>query len=95
MARKIRVKYTKEFKTDAVNLVLNQGYKLVDAAERLGVSTSALGKWVRSAKVASLGQGLSFSEHEKILALEKENRQLKMERDILKKAAAFFAKEQL
>ena len=95
MNRKPRQTYTAEFREDAVSLVLDQGYKIIDAANRLGVSKSALGKWVQSKKDETNNQGLSFSEREQLLALQKENKELKMEREILKKAAAFFAKEQL
>lgn len=95
MSRKPRQSYTSEFKEDAVSLVLKQGYKLRDAAERLGISSSALGKWVQAKKNASVDTGLSFSEREELLVLRKENKRLLQEREILKKAAAFFAKEQL
>lgn len=95
MNRKPRQTYTAEFREDAVSLVLDQGYKIIDAANRLGVSKSALGKWVQSKKYETNNQGLSFTERDQLLALQKENKELKMEREILKKAAAFFAREQL
>lgn len=95
MSRKIRQKYTSEFKEDAVSLVLEQGYQLKDAAERLGVSKSALGKWVQAKKSALTDTGLSFSEREELIRLRKALKEAQMERDILKKATAFFAKEQL
>ena len=90
MTRKIRRKYSSSFKSDAVSLVLEQGYTVDEAATRLDVSSSALGKWVRLKK-AEKADGLSFDEREELIALRKETKRLKMERDILKKAAVFFA----
>ena len=95
MSRKLRQRYTKEFKEDAVCLVLDQGYKVKEAAERLGVSVSALGKWVQAKQAERSGTGVSLSEREELIRLRKELKEAQMERDILKKAAAFFAKEQL
>lgn len=92
--------FSLEFKKDAVQLVLSQGYSIREASESLGVSVSALRKWVNMEKGSDKkrlhpcdGQ-LSLSEHEELLRLRKENIKLKMEREILKKAAAFFAQEQ-
>jgi len=95
MSRKVRTIYNAEFKDDAVKLVINQGYKIEEAADRLGVSKSALGKWVRSKKIEKSDSGLSFSEREELVQLRKALKRAEMERDILKKAAAFFAQDQL
>lgn len=92
MTRKIRRKFTPSFKDDAVKLVLEQNYTIDEAAVRLDVSRSALGKWVR-AKKAEKNDGLSFSEKEALIQLRKETKRLRMERDILKKAAVFFASD--
>ena len=93
--------YSLEFKQDAVSLVLSKGYGIPEAASNLGVSASALRKWVQAEKGGSIGsnkalsgKSLSLLEHEELLRLRKENTKLKMEREILKKAAAFFAQEQ-
>lgn len=90
--------FSLEFKQDAVQLVLSKGYSIPEAAGSLGVSASALRKWVNmeksSDKVRSASGQLNLSEHEELLRLRKENIKLKMEREILKKAAAFFAQEQ-
>jgi transposase len=86
--------YSLEFKQDAVQLVLSKGYSISEAAISLGISASGLRKWVASEKGPSNGNKLSLSEHEELLRLRKENTKLKMEREILKKAAAFFAQEQ-
>lgn len=90
MNRKVRKKYTASFKDDAVKLVLEHSYTIEDAAQRLDVSKSALGKWVRTKK-AEKDEGFSFSEREELTNLRKEAKRLRMERDILKKAAVFFA----
>ena len=93
--------FSLEFKQDAAQLILSKGYSYTDAAASLGISISALRKWVK----AEQGQGqdksdnnlstskLSLSEREELLRLRKENARLKMEREILKKASAFFAQE--
>jgi transposase len=95
--KKTRRQYTKEFKLDAVRLVTEQGYKRCEAARNLGVDHGTLGRWVReyddSDQAAFRGNGKLTEEQAELRRLREENRRLKMERDILKKAAAFFAKE--
>jgi len=92
-----RPKYTKEFREDAVKLVTEQGYSSNEAGRRLGVSQSNISRWVREYRKDQEDMadgGVTRKELEdKIRRLEKENRRLEMEREILKKAAAFFAKE--
>jgi transposase len=94
-----RKKFAKEFKESAVKLVLEQGVSIPQAAAELGVSLSALGKWVSQSRAkggsAFPGSGHLSPEEQKIKDLEKKVRLLEMERDILKKATAFFAKESL
>jgi transposase len=89
--------YTPEFKMDAVRLVTEQGYKATEAARNLGIHPSVLNRWKQQLasddKKAFPGKGRLTPEKEELQRLRKENQQLKMERDILKKAAAFFAKE--
>lgn len=96
--------YTLEFKQDAAKLVIEQGYTTAEASKSLGVSLSALRRWVNSERkgciksnqgqsVATTKVSLNLSEHEELLRLRKENAKLKMEREILKKASAFFAQE--
>jgi transposase len=90
-----RRKFTREFKLSAVQLVNQQGYSVVDAARSLGVDPNCVrgwvGKYASEAGVAPSGEGAVQAE---LRRLRKENARLLMERDILKKAAAFFAKEQ-
>jgi transposase len=88
-------KFTREFKVSAVKLVNEQGYSPAEAARSLGVDPNSVRGWVAkfSAEVglAPSGEGAMAAE---LRQLRKENARLRMEREILKKAAAFFAKEQ-
>lgn len=94
-----RPKYGLEFKQDATQLVLEKGYSQQQAADHLGISVSALGRWVRAERKPSANEsaakksGLNLGDHDELIRLRKENEQLRMEREILKKAAVFFAKE--
>jgi transposase len=87
-------RFTDEFKEEAVKQVTERGYKVSEVSERLGVSTYSLYKWLKQARG---NNGRHGKDHAK--ALQKENLRLKSElkrveeeRDILKKAAAYFAK---
>jgi len=92
-----RKKYTREFKQDAVRLVIEQGYNQSEAARNLGIDRGMLARWVKEfqedEREAFRGNGKLTTEEEELRRLREENRRLKMERDILKKATAFFAKE--
>jgi transposase len=92
-----RRQYTAEFKKEAVNLVTNQGYTLTEAAKSLGIRSQMLGRWRREQSQkpqgAFPGTGHRSTEIEELNRLREENRRLRMEKEILKKAAAFFAKE--
>jgi len=92
-----RTKFTKEFKADAINLVLEQGYSCSEVGRRLGIHSSNVSRWVREFRhdqedIAEGGVTRRELEEEN-RRLRKENKRLAMEREILKKAAAFFAKE--
>lgn len=102
MNNKKRASFTLAFKQDASKLILEQHYTYPQASKSLGVSESALRRWVDAErggiKAGPTSSGLvktplSLSEHDELLRLRKENIRLKMEREILKKAAVFFAKE--
>ena len=84
--------YPPEFKQEAVNLVLEQDYTVPEAAKSLGITTTLLYKWKAKIETERSGEGLSKDEREELLKLRKENRTLRMEKEILKKASAFFAK---
>ena len=89
--------FTAEFKAEAVRLVNGSEKPLTQVAKDIGVSESALGKWKRQAAVDESGGlcgALTSDERAEMARLRRENRQVKMERDFLKKAAAFFAREQ-
>jgi transposase len=89
--------FTREFKVEAVKLVRDRGVTVPQAARDLGLHENVLRKWVKDLAVdpaqAFPGHGQMKPEQAEIAALRKEVAKLKMERDILKKAAAFFAKE--
>jgi len=94
--RRKRREFTPEFKAGAVKLVLEEGKTTSQVAQDLDLTESALRIWVQQAK-ADRGEGkpgaLMTAEREELSQLRKRVRQLEMERDILKNAAAFFAKE--
>jgi len=96
-ARRTRRNYTKEFKADAVSLVVEQGYSSAEVGRRLGVSENNVNRWVRQYrdKYESVStDDLTREQLEtELKRLRKENKRLEMEREILKKAAAFFANE--
>ena len=86
-----RPTYTKEFKAEAVRLVL-AGRSIREVAADLGISWGALARWAKQAREEAKSD-LPSTEREELERLRKEVEQLRLERDILKKAAAFFAKE--
>ncbi len=93
MSRKRR-KFTKEFKLETVKLIKEGPRSIGQVAQDLDLTESAVRNWVRQYEVdGGARDGVSTVEREELRRLRAENRQLKMERDILKKAAAFFAKE--
>lgn len=92
-----RRKFSEEFKREAVALVLEHGYSCEAAGRSLGVRGGLVGRWKREiedkAGEAFPGKGKRSGEQQRIHELEAENRRLRMEKDILKKATVFFAKE--
>jgi transposase len=96
MERVPRGVYTKEFKEEAVKLVTEAGLSIPEAARRLSVGKSTIEYWIRKARNGGLSsQAKATAEEMEINRLRRENAELRMERDILKKAAAYFAKESL
>ena len=97
MTEKKRRQYSAEFKKEAVGLVTNQGYSVAEAAKNLGIYVGILNRWrreqLKAPQNAFPGTRHRSPEVEELERLREENRRLKMEREILKKAAAFFAKE--
>jgi transposase len=94
--RRPRRQFTEEFKAGAVRLVLDEGKTVGAVARELDLTASALADWVRKAQAdRTKGRtGLTGVEREELTRLRKEVRELRMEREVLKKAAAFFAKDQ-
>ena len=92
-----RKRYSKEFKLDAISLVLDQEYSRAEAAKSLGIDSRMLGRWVKEHQTddgqAFRGNGKLTAEQEQIRKLKAQVKRLEMERDILKKATAFFAAE--
>ena len=91
---KTRPPYTEEFRREAVALIRSGQRKLPEASKSLGISEQTLRNWLQRAEVdAGQAEGVTSEEREELRRLRRENRVLREEREILKKAAAFFAKE--
>lgn len=86
-----KARYTEEFKKEAVKLVLEKNYTRAQACRSLGMSTSTFAEWMKRYRgdISVSGE----TDGMRLARLEQENKRLRMERDILKKAATFFAKE--
>jgi len=97
MKPKKRKNYTKQFKLDTVKLIIEEKYSASEVSRNLGIGNGTVQRWVREYKSqqadAFTGNGRMSPEQEKIKKLEAEVKRLKMEREILKKATAFFVKE--
>lgn len=91
---KQKTRYTKEFKQEAVKLVKEQGYTQAQAAKNLGVEAKNLSRWIKETSHAGVPHKIRLTaEQEELGQLRKEVKRLRMEREVLKKAAAFFANE--
>ena len=92
-----RKTYSKEFKLDAIALVNEQNYSQAEAARNLGINPNMLGRWIKEADnedgQAFRGNGKLTPEQEEIRQLKAQVKRLEMEREVLKKATVFFAKE--
>ncbi len=94
-SRRPRRRFDEDFKAQAVRLVLDEGQTIASVARHLDLTETALREWVKRARAdRTHGKtGLTTAEREELARLRKENRVLREEREILKKAAAFFANE--
>lgn len=94
MGRRAKRSFTAEFKAEAVRIARERG-SVGRAAEELGLTETSLREWVKRAEEGVLAKGgsLELSEQEELKRLRREVKTLRMEREFLKKAAAFFAKE--
>jgi transposase len=93
-----RKNYSKEFKLDAISLVLEQGYTRIEAARSLEINTNMLGRWIKEHQTdddgqAFRGNGKLSPEQEEIRKLKAQVKQLELEKKILKEATVFLAKE--
>jgi transposase len=94
MTARLRRSFTPEFKAHTVELVRTSGKSVGEVCRDLDLTETAVRRWVAQADVdAGRRDGLTIAEREELSRLRRENRVLRDERDILKKAAAFFAKE--
>ena len=95
--RRPRRRFDDDFKAQAVRLVLDDGKSVGSVARDLDLTATSLAEWVKRARAdRTHGKtGVATAEREELARLRKENRELRTEREILKKAAAFFAKDQL
>ena len=94
MTARLRRSFTPEFKAQTVELVRTSGKSVGEICRDLDLTETAVRRWVAQADVdAGRRDGLTTAEREELTRLRRENRVLRDERDILKKAAAFFAKE--
>jgi len=97
MSQRTRTTYTQEFKREAVGLILQQNYSIAEASRNLGISYNMLSRWKNESHKSGLDafprKGHKTPEQAELARLKSENKRLRMERDILKKATAFFAKE--
>jgi transposase len=93
-ASRVRRSFTEEFKADAVAMVLDDDRRIIDVAQSLGIGEGTLGNWVRLEKIERGERaGLTRDDRAELAELRKENARLRMERDLLKRATAFWVKE--
>ena len=92
--RRTRRKFSDEFKRDAVEIVRTSGESIAEVARELGIYDSSLGNWVRQDEI-NRGErdGLSTDDKGRLSELERENARLRMERELLKRAVAFWVRE--
>lgn len=88
-----RRSFPEDFKREAVALITEQGYKVSEAARSLDIHENLLRKWKRRFEQEAGGEIPSADEREELRRLRRENRELRMEKEILKKASAYFARQ--
>lgn len=90
---KKRKKFTLEFKRETVNLITEQGYSIAKAAQAVGTTETNVRRWKTELEAEASGERLNSDERAELVRLRRENKELRQEKEILKKASAFFAKE--
>ena len=93
MTKRKNRSYTDDFKQEAVALVTEQGYSVPRAAASLGITDKLLYSWKAKFEAEKSGAVLNSDERAELIRLRKENKELRMEKDILKKASALLLKE--
>ncbi len=93
MAKRHRRKFTDEFKAETVKLIRGSGRTVGSVARELSLTETAVRNWVKQAEASGSTETLSTDERVELRRLRKENQELRMEKEILRKATAFFAKE--
>ena len=98
MSKKIRKNYSREFKMEALGLITKKGYSIAEASRNLGIDYSVLRRWknqlAEDPQNAFPGKGKLKAPDEQLRRLKRELDRVKEERDILKKALAYFAEDQ-
>ena len=93
-AKRPRRKFSDEFKRDAVEIVNSSDKSIAQVARELGIYDSTLGNWVKQDEInRGVRDGVSTSEREEVTELRRENARLRMERELLKRAVAFWVRE--
>lgn len=88
-------KYTQEYRDEAVRLVLDGSRPIAQVARELGINEGTLGNWIAKYRAAHpVSEELTLPDRVRLRELERENRELRLQAEFLKKAAAFFAREQ-
>ncbi len=93
MGKRHRRKFTDEFKAETVKLIRESGRTVGSVARELDLTETAVRNWVKQAEASGSAETLSPDEQAELRRLRKENHELRMEKEILRKATAFFAKE--
>ena len=93
MSRRSRRKFTDEFKAETVKLIRESGRTVGSVARELDLTETAVRNWVKTAESSGSTETLLPDERAELRRLRKENQELRMEKEILRKATAFFAKE--
>jgi len=93
-AKRPRREFSDEFKRDAVEIVRSSDRSIAEVARELGIYDSTLGNWVKQDEIdRGVRDGVSTSEREEVAELRRENARLRMERELLKRAVAFWVRE--
>lgn len=86
-------KFSTEYKAEAVRLVIEGGASALQVSKDLGIGESTLSKWLNIARRSAAPEVINVNEREELRRLKAENQKLRLERELLKKAAVFFANE--